>query len=151
MTVRREPLDLLTSSKPRARQAEDTDAGVDQRIALGRPPADRIVFGEHNPTSGTRVAEPDLIDKPLRGLLAVDRRHRMDGQAAATQALGDALSEAAINEEFGRVSHRARLSNDAVEPGTVYADARVATRMTSSSSAVGTSKSSAISVMLSPD
>ncbi len=145
-----EALHLLAALKPSARQTEDPHARLGQRVALGESPTDGVVLGEDHPVIGAGIAKPHLVWKSLSYLLSIDRRHRVHDQSVSSEALSDALAEAAVDEELGRSVHRVRLSNAVPGLDGDYAAACVATRMTSSTSVGGTPKSSAISAMLSP-
>jgi hypothetical protein len=46
---------------------------------------------------------PSLVGKALSLLLAVNVRHRMDGQSGGAEAFNDALAEAAVDEELRRI------------------------------------------------
>jgi hypothetical protein len=56
------------------------------------------------------VGQPPLVLKSLRGLLAVDRRHRMDREANIGECLGEmSTSQAAVDEELRRPGRLRRV------------------------------------------
>ncbi len=56
------------------------------------------------------IGEPSLVLKSLRGLLAVDRSHRVDREAKVGKCLSEmSTSQAAIDEELRRPDHLRRV------------------------------------------
>lgn len=70
MAVRDESLGLLCAAQVAVGQAEDANGSFGQRVALGRPTADRVVLGEDDPVVLAGVSQPNLIGEELGALLA---------------------------------------------------------------------------------
>lgn len=104
MAIADEPLCLLGRTELRVREAERPHAGVDQRIALRRSPADRVVLHQDDPGAGARVTQPHLVPDVLCRLLAVDGRHGVHIQVVGSQRLGQVMPpKASIDEELRRL------------------------------------------------
>jgi len=88
VAVADEPFSLLGSAELRIGETERSYAGIDQRIALSRATANRIVLHQDDPTLCAGVAEPSFVGEPLSGLLALDGRHRVDDKPAGAERLG---------------------------------------------------------------
>lgn len=96
---------------------------LDERITLGRSTADRLVLHQEDTALRSGIAQPMFVCGALTRLFAADRRHRADCESTRCERAGKMPApKASIDEE-------------------TQAAARVATRITSSTSSGGTSRS----------